>query len=270
MKQSIKINFTKKALDLLNLNQRIIDFIDKDIKTKITNNQQGFKCIAIFLFTKSTKTARAIQSLCLEGFGQDAAILARSLLENLIVLSYIGKEDTDRRAKLFFGHSEIDYKNYFDKNSYLLDDERYSKIDEGVKKRHNEIYKETVGLKKEECERIKQKGYKLDKKSWSCLSLSKMAEETGLGEIYYGKAYWFISQFSHPHLGSFKGYIVENNNGSLIVNDMPSEIFVQDALEIAVNAYLMIINKFNDIFQLGLDQLINPFFNDYTCLMKES
>jgi hypothetical protein len=259
-----------KVQDFLNLNQRIIDFVDKNVKTKVTKSQPGFKQIAIFLFAKSTKTARAIQLLCSKGFGQDAAILTRSLLENLITLSYIGKQDTDKRAKLFAGHFTVDYRKYLEKHNELLSDKRYLQIDSNVKKRHDEIYDETIRLKKVECNRIKDTGcYGINQNSWSCLSLSGMAKETNL-VVYYDRVYWLVSQFSHPHLASSAGYVVENGDGSFIINDMPSEVFIQETLVIVMNVHLMIIKMFNDIFQLGLGQTIGSFFKDYTDLVGNS
>jgi len=88
--------------------------------------------------------------------------------------------------------------------------------------------------------------------------------------VYYDRVYWLVSQFSHPHLASSAGYVVENGDGSFIINDMPSEVFIQETLVIVMNVHLMIIKMFNDIFQLGLGQTIGSFFKDYTDLVGNS
>src|SRR4029077_11854845 len=54
--------------------------------------------VCAFLFGKATKTLNAIRVLCEAGFGQDAVILTRSLVNLVIDLWYIGG-DPDERTK---------------------------------------------------------------------------------------------------------------------------------------------------------------------------
>jgi len=71
---------------LLEINKKLLNFIDNEFKVKIVYIESGLKYASSFLFAKSTKTFRALNILCQNGYGEDAAILARSVLENVINL----------------------------------------------------------------------------------------------------------------------------------------------------------------------------------------
>ena len=61
----------------------------------------------VALFAKATKTFGAIQLLCKSGYGEDAAVLLRVLLENCIVVRYIAEDKSGARAKTYFQYHDI-------------------------------------------------------------------------------------------------------------------------------------------------------------------
>lgn len=256
-----------RVSELLETIKELLDFVDDKMKPVITKslNKQGisnFDLVNIFLFAKSTKTFRALFILCHQHYGEDAAILARSILENLINLAYIEKEASEDRAELFVGYSILDNKK---KVESIKNDPSFEKLDI-EKKFNNNLGKNlelSIKIHKTECKRIKKAGrYDIKKHSWSCLSIKDMAIETGLKSPYYDKVYWLISQFTHPHAGGSKGYLYKDKDG-LTINDLPSEIWAEESLVVGFDCYSRILYLFNEIFRLGLEDEIKKIEKKY-------
>lgn len=253
---------------LLEIGKKLIDFVDNELKPKITKSDSSLNDISIFLFAKSTKTFRALFILCAERYGEDAAILARSLLENLINLAYIEKEESEHRAELFISHSVLDNKKKVDS---IKNDPAFKKLD--IERKFDDRFGgslETIRkMQKEECEKVKKIGkYRIKKYSWSCLSIKDMAIETGLKSPYYDKVYWLISQFSHPHVGSSKGYLYKDKTG-FTINDLPSKIWVEESLVLGFDCYSKMVHLINKLFKLNLKSQIKLLEKEYLKIFKK-
>lgn len=72
----------------------------------IRRNQAGVR-LAYTLLAKALKTSRAIRVTTLEGCGQDAAVLLRSLFETTLAVLWILQTDTTRRTYLFGAHEAV-------------------------------------------------------------------------------------------------------------------------------------------------------------------
>jgi hypothetical protein len=57
------------------------------------------QAMAVFAVAKSAKTHRAIMSLCRKGFGEDAAVLVRSMFELATDLKYVAADPSGDRAR---------------------------------------------------------------------------------------------------------------------------------------------------------------------------
>lgn len=252
---------------LLKINKKLLNLADDKIKPEIIKilEKQGnsnldyiFHMTITGLFAKSTKTFRALFILCHQCYGEDAAILARSLLENVINLAYIRKSDSKHRAKLFALYSLVANDNFIKENpeiSVRISREFYKKWEKG--------FKIAQTFHKKECRRIKNKYSKSNDRSWSGMSVKKMCTIVGkrFNKLYYNKIYWKLCQFSHSDNNALCSYIFEQND-NIIINDMPSKSWVEESLILGFDCYYRVINLINEIFKLD-------FKNDLEKIEKE-
>lgn len=250
--------------ELLKIIKELLDFVDDKIKPAIIEslNKQGissFDSVDIFLFTKSTKTFRALFILCHQKYGEDAAVLARSILENLINLAYIKKGGSRRRAKLFSIYSFIARKKFMNNNPDVG-----KRIDKEFYHRHGKSLRTAEAFYKKECARIKKKYGRRDNNRWSCLSIKEMCGAVGkkFKKFYYNKVYRKLCQFSHPDVDGSKGYFYEDKDG-LTINDLPNGIWVEESLVVGFDCYSRILYLFNEIFRLGFEDEIKKIEKKY-------
>jgi hypothetical protein len=260
---------------LLAIHKKLLDFVDSNFN-KFPDDMGLKEAVCVLLFAKSTKTFRAIQHLCDppdRGYGEDAIILVRSLLENLINLAYIVKpqqeKEREERAELFESWLIIDY-NRFKKGlkecSSLKTQLRQilQKID------LNDVrYNKAKSLFDKECERLEKNNYKTNKWSWSGLSLKWMAEEVGLLDLYYNVVYWEYSQIVHPHPGCIDSYIKRLPDGNLNICDTPGSGLVESALASSFDCYRQILRLINDIFSINLSDKLTEIENEWGNLITE-
>lgn len=200
-----------------------------------------------FLSTKAFKTYVSIYLLCLNGAGQDAEILLRSLIEILINIKYLLKTNSDTRANMYFDF--FDFKTARDIKK-LRNDPRI-----GMKlKEHEESYNK------------KQKEYleKYDpqnKNSWSGKRLADMADDVGLSEIY-DKAYNFSSNMVHSNILCSPEYI-KTVEGHIDFVAGPSFSCIERVLASSLECLINILVDFNNVFEVGNDQKINNFIKRY-------
>jgi len=256
-----------KVEQILKLDKQLLDFVDDEIKLKIRRLENVFQYSNLFLFTKSTKTFRAMLLLGENGFGEDCAVLARSVLENLIALSYIKKDNSKTRAKLFalfpLYNKKKKVENIDEKD--LLEEFR-KKLDD---KKTREYLDELIKLRKQEEHRIKNDtSYGFKKSSWAGISIKDMAIETGFEDLYYEKIYWLICQFSHPDISSFKNYRTINNNG-IKINDIASDSWVKSSLILGFDCYFRIVDITNDNFNLAKEDDMKTLMNEYLAIFSD-
>jgi hypothetical protein len=245
---------------LLQLNNELLSLAETKFRFKSITRESRIKDVCIFILAKSTKTFRASIILCNQGYGEDSAVLIRSLLENLINLAYIKKEG-EETAKLFILYPLLDNKKKLEamKNDNLLN-------------KHNKLYREeietAVDMHKKQCEKIKNACKRDDNHRWACISLKEMAIETGLEIPYYDKVYWLISQIAHTNASNSDSFINVTED-TLIVDDLPSEKWVDESLIVAFDCYAKILHLFNEIFQLNLGDQIKILEKRYAEIMLQ-
>lgn len=263
---------------LLAIHKKLLDFVDTDLTHAMHGKIKtfpGLKDHALFIFAKSTKTYRAIEHLCNKGigYGEDAIILSRSLLENLINLAYISnphqEKEREHHAKLFVNWLIIDLKRKRDalpSNDPIRPQlEQYLKEYENIGVNYDEINK----LHQEECNNHKTKDKQSDKRFWSGLSIKNMAEEIGLLDPYYNKVYWMYSKIAHPHPGGSSSYMKPNPDGNgIIIDDTPNPAWIEDALVSSLDCYIRLVGLINNIFDLKLDSKLKEIDTEAANLIK--
>ncbi len=208
-----------------------------------------YQRIFLFFLTKAIKTYSAICILCQEGYGQDACVLLRSLLESLISVKYmlLDLDSADEKALRFVEYKWVILKRYLSETKNGLENEQkddlYSKkkliIDKfNEYKRKYNIVSDRALL------------------SWSGKTIKDMARITDKNLFReYESAFRIYSRFSHASIIGDNEYMDFKNN-ILTFSPSPGTIAVTSALKNAINYTMDFLRVFNDMFNLHYETRI--------------
>ena len=218
---------------------RVIDENMNRIKPKT-----DFEWAITFLFYRAYKLYWTILILSQKGFGPEAAILVRSLMEHAVNMRWIAKDDREKRAKLFLEYFHVARKNLYDNYDKhgifpnLTDIEKQSMEDrEEIEKRYEET----------------KQNYP-DKRYWAPISIRARAQDVGAAydwDFYY----WGFSFLAHPNASSqFDFLIPAEPKDSFIIG--PSYSKLQDVLVLSSKYLLLALDTWNLVLGLGLKNLL--------------
>jgi len=202
---------------------------------------------ALFLFTKSHKTFKAICLLCESNFIEDAGILLRSIFEILVNARYIAERPKER-ARLYLEYDYIMKKKAFD-----ISDKRKWRADD---------IKDILS----EYNRVKD-NYP-DKWHWAgdSMTISKMAQEVGLSK-HYETHYWVLSNLAHTTPRAAVSYLRVTEQG-LLVGNLEGRDQLFRVLRESCIYFLEIISINNSAFELGLEDKIDAVGRQASWLLK--
>lgn len=222
--------------------------------------------VYLFIALKSTKSLAAIKKLCEEGYYEDAAIIGRSLLENLINLAYLSQSKRERikRIKLFLGQLLLDNFRSIGNDTELR---RKKAFKEYLKNNEIDHQKAVAMHKKEQLKKRRSSGY--NRNEWSCLTLEAMAIAVKR-KPYYRKAYKNLCKFSHLHPAAMKLYLLPRRDGSFTAIDFPridDDRFLKVALLTSIDCYAQIlgilVREINGFDTTKLDQVYKTIIAEY-------
>jgi len=217
------------------------------------------KGVILFLAGKACKTYEAIVLLDERGFGQDAGVLTRSLLELAINVLWIN-EDLQSRAEM--------YRDY-DAIVRLQADKTLARHPEllGTKGRPSAEYLDaTRSVREAEAARAKRK-HGFTKNRWSSKTIQQMAKEVDLDD-HYEYAYRNLSNIEHSISSSSKAY-VEKATGSYRLSVGPSEAHVLETLATAYDLMLRIFAVSDIHLGLGLANMLAAAEKKRALFLKE-
>lgn len=253
----------KEVFDLAEEARRILfsflsDFNARKIKlTEIPPHKRIF----LFFLARIIKTYSALYTLCREGYGQDACLLLRSLLEILISAKYImiRPAEADREAVRF-----VEYK-WVILNRCLAESERDFHDPAAADSSSNRTM---IAAKFQE---YKQK-YKITSDrallTWSgkaTKDMAKLADKKLLKE--YESAFRIDSRFSHPSIIGDKEY-VDPQEDVLVLSFSPSTSGVVLSLKRAVTYLADFLSIFNVLFGLNGDASLNQLQSGITEIFR--
>lgn len=203
--------------------------------------------LLLFAIGKSDKTLMAISLLCKQGFGQDAAMLSRSLFELALTVNYIMSDETDGLIKRFFAYDWVQREEMYDYSKN--DDDEY----ENIKKKAE----------------IANKSYQYKKKGWSKINIYQMAKICGWKNMYK-TIYKILCAFTHVNTRSFNDYLKVDDKGNFLVDSGPNESLIDETLILSVYSYLQILYYFDDYFNKGYKNKLNKIEDEINkiCKMK--
>lgn len=181
--------------------------------------------ILLLFFIRSVKTFNAIRFLCRAGYGQDVAVLLRSLLENLICIKYIlsDQDNANEKAVRFVDYKWVVLKRQWSQRSRKqLSDEERPELD--FVQRQFEGFKKKYGV-------ISDKALL----TWSGKSIRDMAQSVDKALLdEYENNFRMCSRFSHPGILGDDAY-VEDSGDTLKFSPMPSYSGLEGPLLSAMN-----------------------------------
>lgn len=234
---------TKKWIDY---GEEIITCVSKNIGDKIISPHEE-EVIIDSLFRKGFKHYKAIVLLCTEGYGQDALIITRVLLELFYNIKYTlaptKKKEIRKRAEQFF-ISEI-----YDKKKTI----------ENIKRDVNAIEVPDELMDKIESE-IKKHG-KPDDWTKTCYELAKDIDEIKS----YRQEYSYFSVFIHSKPLCLHQYNIDFAH-KLAVNSSPSDLGTYISIGFATKYFLFILEEwqkqFGKIKKWEMNKIIKKFQQD--------
>lgn len=231
-----------KYHDLFGLNLQLRLLVEnkwKDLEKHHTIDkrfpEQG---VTTFLLGKAYKTHGTVLNLCMDGYGEDAGVLARTLFELAVNLLYLNKEDSTNRATMFGEHEWVLRLKLLDSNLELI-------------KSSGKMKEERIDEIRNKVDELITKYGKKFKRSWSLLETKEMAKEVGL-EGAYNSVYTQFTDIAHSRISSASEYVREDSAG-LVIDIGPGENLVPTVLVSAFHHFLLIVDSWDIRFSLGLD-----------------
>lgn len=210
--------------------------------------------IVAFALGKSHKTHEAVLLLCDRGFGQDAAILVRSMFELAVMALYIHKDKTGKLALRYMNHDWVLRKKMY---GYIQSKDSIRKVME-ADPRHTKEHLEEI---KEGAENA-QATFDYFHFSWSDKNLAEMAKAVRLKDVYE-TVYRLQSQLAHSATRSMNEYIFEVD-GKFIHETGASDKWIDEALVTAFHFHYLIVGVWNKSFSLKMDNSIDDLAKRYT------
>lgn len=247
------INATYGAL--FGFNKELKDVVDDIFKKKYKVDEPK-TALASFSLGKAYKTHDAIMILCAEGYGEDAAILVRSMFELLITLLYILKDPTDERVYRYYSYDWVIRKKMFD----------YAKTKPDlVKEMEDRVANPKVGdTNVEEVMKIAkevQEKYKYNRTGWSDKTIYDMAVDVGRVDNYK-TIYALQSQIAHTAVRVMNDYVKESGSGLNIMVG-PGLNWIENDLVALFDFYYSIIGECDKLFQFGFDKRLDDIAKRY-------
>lgn len=246
---------TKKLLFNFNqrLNKIVVDRAHAILQFK--NTKSNFFIASII--GKAIKTHSAILMLCINGYGEDASVLTRSLFEMLLDVKYILKENTEERLSRYWDHNWKIKELYLQALSKHFGNAGYDEAQVNEDEREK-----IIG----EAARVKQKNnYKGN--GWSDKNRREMAKDVGM-LADYDITYKMMSGLTHTDSLGLDSYASLDKNGNPFINMEPSDKYVNETLVSAFEYFFNLVDKWNELLELAMDDDIKKFADEYSTFMK--
>ena len=220
--------------------------------------------IFLFIFTRALKTYSSILELCKQGFGQDVAVLIRSLLENLITAKYIIRRPKTAKelAERFVAYKWVIFKRHLpeQERSFLhAPPEKRAEFE-----KHKRLILEKVDEFKKKFHVTSDRGLL----TWSGKTVRDMARDLGREwQEEYDETFRLCSRFSHPSILGDQEYMIQDGN-HLTFSPLPSKLGVRTNLRHALHFYLEFLVTVDELFELKHGDRLNDLRRRFSEIQK--
>lgn len=252
-----------KYADLFRFNEELRQIVDS-IFDKGYGTGKPKELFVAFALGKAYKTHQAVLNLCIQGYGQDAAILVRSLLDLAIITPYILNDPTDGRVNRYLEHGWIKKEQMFNHATKENPSLAMAFEERAKNPKPNDLTKETVI----EQAKLAQDTYQFDRYDWSDKTIAKMAQEVGKGKAYQ-TVYKLMSDISHSSVNAMSEYMKVDETG-VTVDISPGTIWVEECLVSAFDCFYSVIGAYDKLLELGLVKQLDDVAERYITCLGES
>lgn len=275
MSDNININFEDKFKELFELNKRLYDIVTSALEQMNARGLRDtevnlYEVVLLSMVVKIRKHFKAAQELCKLGFGEEAGLVVRSMVNTLIDLTYImqcGKEELSERFVRYdwiIKKCKIKIIEILDRFKKSSNNDKTKSEDWG--KRKKEIFAEVKKFRK----KYESKGREKD---WSGFSIREKAEKAGKDmELLYHTVYRYNSDIDHGNASALNKYIHDTIPGKIEFLSEPSEAHVEENLQESFSVFIRIAKIFCEQFNLqGLSKEVEEqLVKDFRPLYKRS
>src|SRR3989344_2247089 len=249
--------YTEEYRNLFDFNENLSSITNTIFDKK--HHFSGLKeILASFSVGKAYKTHKAILLLCRHGYGEDAAILLRSLFDLDVTLTYILNDKTDERINRYFSHDWVARKKMYD---YIVDKPDLLGEMENKSQEYDSIGEVLKQAK------IAEDKYRYNIFGWSDKSIKRMAEEIGR-KNEYRTIYFLQSNIIHSTTRSINEYMKVEGDG-LTVMAGESTNWIENDLVGGLDFFFRIINTCNNLLKLEIDDQLQAISGRFVKAVEE-
>ena len=232
-----------KTNTLLGFNKQLHDLVDKQLKLDILP-KDNLDFFASFAVAKAFKTYEAVGTLCHAGYGEDAFMLARTLLELMVATCYILRDKTEERLLRYMNYDWVTRKKMFD---YLKSKpELVAELEKAI---HSGTHQDARTEIEEEFKKVKEK-YKYGN-SWSDKTMEDMLEEIGRADLY-PTVYSMQCTLGHTSARSINDYVTLTDEG-VVFNTGANWDLVKTTLVVIFDCFFQIAMESAAKFEWGIE-----------------
>jgi hypothetical protein len=248
---------TKEEIaSLLDLNERLSAAVHEITSIQGIAVSDRNMLAGVFL-TKATKTHRATMILCKEGYGEDASILVRTILDMLINLKYMLSFSDDIMIDRYFRYDDVIRLQMYE--SAIASNEKVKELFEERERKPKPNDETLTQVRKRAVEAKEAYGYK---GGWANLNLSDMAGRVGLAHLY-SRIFKLYSQSVHAAPRVFNDYATRQVDGGYFLDYNPSDKNIDHVLVGVFDTLSQILSLYCKVTgtktPAGLDKLEEDF-----------
>ena len=232
---------------LFQLNDELVQVLDRVTKeTRLSLDTDQKRLMAVFL-TEAYKTHQAIVLLAQNGFGEDAAILARSQLNLLINARWIN-QDFEKWVPAYLDYDDVlkaKLNRKIVESPDLLRPYEYRLLEFQNQQQELDL------LAKEAKER-----HAYNRHGWSGKSIRDMAKDLGMLNDY-DSGYVLISELEHTSVGALNEYAKLTPDGTFNISGTSSLNWVKESLGLACLLLIVLGKTADEVLELGIMAELN-------------
>ncbi len=253
-------NLYKKIIRKLRWLDNFAFDVMNDQKIRIDRNKPH-QSIIMYDMTKLHTSFGASTELIKRGLGIDAMIIVRSMLNNLINMSWIANKDNDQRAIKFVDYHAILRKKYLEKvKKHYSQEPRFG----GILDQEKQILEYYLKVKNK---------FPDETKDWSGISIYERAKEVNKN-FDYEIVYFLASSIEHSDVYVSKDFIEEVNDNEKTIHFRggPSKAWFMGSAILSVKYLGEGVELFIKVFELDNKKLLrklNLFGKRFTQLVSK-
>lgn len=239
---------------LLSFNDKLHKFAEEKLSSIPDDSDRTF--FVAFVITKAFKTHESVLLLCRGGYGEDAFMLTRTLLELMVINSYILKDSTNNLLMRYMNHDWVTRREMYDvivQNPKLLIELNKKAESDGGANSVSEIGERSNEVTEE---------YNYQRhRGWSDKNIREMFVDVGREDLY-NTVYKLQCILGHSNARSMNEYVHKSDTDPTF-NIGPNWDMTRTALVPVFDCFFHIMKEADEQFSWGLDKSLEDLAEEY-------